>query len=114
MDELLIRLVEAGDLYDANGAWDFRDPTGEAHTLRFQASQMLEHRRWSIDHLFVVRDHRDKLWGTVYMVPATEQQEGQDRWAFTRMVEGDEYVVFTPVEEYEVVETWYRQKQASE
>lgn len=107
-DELLIDKDWADALAHSGAPIDYRSPDGETLTLWFEGEQLGRHSRWSISYLHVIRDHRDRLWGTVYLRPATEAQEGQDRWAFTRMVDGVEHVVFRPVESFEEVVTNYR------
>lgn len=111
MNDLLLLLKDVEELDRVQGdTLDCRNWLDDMVTVTFIGMQLDRHARWSMDYLYVIADHRDQLWGTIYSKPATEMQDGQNRWSFTRMVDGNEYVVFGPVESYEVTETWFRYK----
>jgi hypothetical protein len=110
MNELLIPKDWAECLPHSSNPVDCRDAKDEMQTLWFCATELFEHARWSIRYQMIIRDHRDNLWITMIQDPATENQEGMDRFLFTRLVDGIEYVVFNPAEAYEVVEVRYRAK----
>lgn len=41
-----------------------------------------ERHRWEVVYDMVVRDQEDRLWMRGYSTPATEQQDGQERWTY--------------------------------
>lgn len=102
---------------DANELiWADRGPAVECETsdgslaiLTHVASELNpEHRRWEIVYEMVVRDQEDRLWIRGYSTPATEQQEGQDRWTYDTEPRGDSkhsapyWVGFRPCKAVEV------------
>jgi hypothetical protein len=109
MDKMLIPRQWADMLPGKISPLDVRDHLDEMQTLKYLDLEFFEHARWSLRYRMAVEDHRGNYWVTMYEEPATENNDDTaNPFLFTRLVDGEEYVVFDRAERYEVTHWRYR------